>query len=133
MLDQQNLVPTKIVEHLVRAGVAQRQSTTLVKQKQHFLITKFHRKIQSKNSICWCGSAVEHHLGKVGVTGPIPVTSSIENPYFIRVFSLLNSWDRFELFFILTTIDNGFTKIHSQIPLKISLQKIIHLNPSKTT
>lgn len=28
--------------------------------------------------MCWCGSAVEHHLGKVVVTGPIPVTSSIK-------------------------------------------------------
>ena len=58
------------------------KSTAWVKQKQHCLTTKFHRKIQSKNSICWCGSAVEHHLGKVGVTGPIPVTSSIiKNPW----------------------------------------------------
>ena len=62
------------------------KSTTLVKQKQHFLITKFHRKIQSKNSICWCGSAVEHHLGKVGVTGPIPVTSSIYDRKILSFF-----------------------------------------------
>ena len=62
------------------------KSTTLVKQKQHFLTTKFNRKIQSKNSICWCGSAVEHHLGKVGVTGPIPVTSSIYDRKILSFF-----------------------------------------------
>ena len=56
-------------------------STALVKQKQHFLTTQIHCKIHSKTALCWCGSAVEHHLGKVGVTGPIPVTSSIiKNP-----------------------------------------------------
>ena len=66
------------------------KSTTLVKHKQHFLSTKFHRKNHSKTALCWCGSAVEHHLGKVGVTGPIPVTSSIqkilENPSKIGTF-----------------------------------------------
>ena len=47
------------------------------------------------------------------------------SPYAITASTvdLLNSWDRFELFFILTTIDNGFTKIHSQIPLKIFTSK----------
>ena len=62
------------------------KSTTLVKQKQHFLTTKIHRKNHSKNSICWCGSAVEHHLGKVGVTGPIPVTSSIYDRKILSFF-----------------------------------------------
>ena len=26
--------------------------------------------------LCYCGSGVEHHLGKVGVAGPIPASSS---------------------------------------------------------
>ena len=40
------------------------ESAALVKQKLHFLTTKFHRKNHSKTALCWCGSAVEHHLGK---------------------------------------------------------------------
>ena len=42
-----------------------RSNFVLVKQKQHFLTTKFHRKNRSKTALCWCGSAVEHHLGKI--------------------------------------------------------------------
>lgn len=53
--------------------------TSLGKTKTALFTTKIHRKNRSKNSTCWCGSAVEHHLGKVGVTGPIPVTSSIDD------------------------------------------------------
>lgn len=54
-----------------------RQSVTLVRK----ILPKFAQSKLNNFSpflgLCWCGSAVEHYLGKVGVTGPIPVTSSI--------------------------------------------------------
>ena len=47
-------------------------------------------KIRRTFGSCYCGSAVEHCLGKAGVTGPIPVSSSIqeilENPSKIGTF-----------------------------------------------
>ena len=40
------------------------------------LLWDFNLGRESCSSTCYCGSGVEHHLGKVGVAGPIPASSS---------------------------------------------------------
>ena len=91
----------------------------MVQQVEYLLGKTSNRQIQAKlqlniftvkSAYAVMAQQVEHHLGKVEVPGSNPGNSSIENPYFIRVFSMFNSWDRFELFFILTTIVKIFHK-----------------------